>query len=196
MTTAKRPANPLALALLGLLLEQPLHPHAMAVELRERQLDQYFKLTTGSLYDTVRALVRDGWIEADGTEQIGARPARTVYRHTSQGRRYFAEWLDELIREPFQEFPRFLSAVSYLGALGPDRAADALRTRAAALRTRADSLDAAHRSACEERGVPRLFVIEAEYAGAMTRAELDWVERVATAIEDGTLKWPGQVPDA
>ena len=136
-------------ALLGLLLEQPLHPHAMAVELRERALDRYFKLTTGSLYDTVRGLVRDGWIEADGTEQVGARPARTVYRHTSQGRR-----------------------------------------------TRADALDAAHRAACEERGVPRLFVIEAAYARTMARAELDWVERVAAEIEDATLTWPGRVPDA
>ncbi|MEW1862557.1 PadR family transcriptional regulator [Streptomyces sp. NPDC088194] len=194
--TAKRPANPLALALLGLLLEQPMHPHAMAVELRARQLDQYFKLTTGSLYDTVRVLVRDGWIEADGTEQVGARPARTVYRHTPQGRGHFTEWLDELIREPVQEFPRFLSAVSYLGALGRERAADALRARATALRAQVETREAAHRAAREEHGAPRLFVIEAEYAQAIARAELAWVERVAAEIENGTLEWPEVAPDA
>lgn len=194
--TGKRPANPLALAVLGLLLEQPMHPHAMATALRERQLDQAFKVTTGSLYDTVRALARDGWIEATDTEQVGGRPARTVYRHTSEGKRQFTDWLDELIREPSQEYPRFLSAVSYLGALGRQRAAQALRERAAALEARIAAGEKAYREATERHGAPRLFVIEAEYARAMADAELRWVRQTAEEIERGTLEWPEVSPDA
>ncbi|GLX19817.1 MULTISPECIES: PadR family transcriptional regulator [Streptomyces] len=186
----KRPANALALAVLGLLLEQPMHPHAMAGALRERGMDRTFKLTTGSLYDTVRALTRDGWIEADGTEQVGNRPARTVYRHTAAGREGFTDWLDELIREPSPEYPRFLSAVGYLGALGRVRAAGALRERAAALRERIEQGAEDYRTAREEHGAPRLFVIEAEYAAAMARAELAWVEHTADEVERGTLAWP------
>ncbi|MBD0690686.1 PadR family transcriptional regulator [Streptomyces sp. CBMA123] len=187
----KRPANTLALAVLGLLLEQPMHPHALAGTLRERGMERAFKLTTGSLYDTVRALTRDGWIEADGTEQVGNRPARTVYRHTPAGRDGFTDWLDELIREPSPEYPRFLSAVGYLGALGPARAAEALRERAAALRERITRDAEAYRVAREEHDAPRLFVIEAEYAAAMAQSELAWVERTADEIEHGTLTWPG-----
>lgn len=186
----KRPANTLALAVLGLLLERPSHPHALARTLRERGMERAFKLTTGSLYDTVRALARDGWIEADGTEQVGNRPARTVYRHTRAGRDGFTDWLDELIREPAPEYPRFLAAVGYLGALGRVRAAEALRARAAALRERIAEGAEAYRAAREEQGAPRLFVIEAEYAAAMAHAELAWVERTADEIEDGTLTWP------
>ncbi len=186
----KRPANALALAVLGLLLERPNHPHALLATLRERGMERAFKLTTGSLYDTVRALARDGWIEEDGTERIGNRPARTVYRHTAAGRDGFTDWLDELIREPSPEYPRFLSAVGYLGALGRVRAAQALRERAAALRELIAEGAEAHRAALEEHGAPRLFVIEAEYAAAIARAELDWVERTADEIERGTLTWP------
>lgn len=186
----KRPANTLALAVLGLLLEQPMHPHAMASALRERGMERAFKLTTGSLYDTVRALTRDGWIEADGTEQVGNRPARTVYHHTPAGRDGFTDWLDELIREPSAEYPRFLSAVGYLGALGRVRAAEALRERAAALRERIARDAEGYRAAREEHHAPRLFVIEAEYAAAMAQAELAWVERVADEVEHGTLAWP------
>lgn len=40
-------------------------------------------------------------------------------------------------------------------------------------------------------GAPRLFVIEAEYALHMTRAELAWVETTAEEITAGTLAWPG-----
>ncbi|MFK8905623.1 hypothetical protein [Streptomyces sp. YS-3] len=38
--------------------------------------------------------------------------------------------------------------------------------------------------------MPRLFIIEAEYATATTRAELAWVERTAEEIEQGALTWP------
>ncbi|MFI1801925.1 PadR family transcriptional regulator [Streptomyces sp. NPDC020379] len=188
--TAKRPANPLALAVLGLLLEQPMHPHAIATALRERQMDLAFKLTTGSLYDTVRALARDGWIEATDTEQVGGRPTRTVYRHTREGQRCFTEWLDEIIREPSREYPKFLSAVSYLGVLGQQRAARALRERAAALKVRISEGEQAYRAAREKHKAPRLFVIEAEYAQAMLQAELQWVLCTAEEIEQGTLEWP------
>lgn len=186
----KRPANALALAVLGLLLERPMHPHAMLAAFRERGMERAFKLTTGSLYDTVRALARDGWIQTDGTEQVGNRPARTVYRHTPAGRDSFTDWLDELIREPSPEYPRFLSAVGYLGALGRVRAAQALRERAAALRELIAEGAEAYRVAREEHQAPRLFVIEAEYADAVAQCELAWVERTADEIERGTLPWP------
>ncbi len=194
--TAKRPANLLALAVLGLLLEQPMHPHAMATALRERQLEPAFKLTTGSLYDTVRALARDGWIEVADTEQVGGRPTRTVYRHTREGQQGFTDWLDEIIREPSREYPRFLSAVSYLGALGPKRAAQALRERAAALKDRISQGEQAYRAAREKHQAPRLFVIEAEYAQAMLQAEMRWALCTAEEIEQGTLEWPEVSADA
>ena len=39
-------------------------------------------------------------------------------------------------------------------------------------------------------GAPRLFVIEAEYALAMLRAEQDWVLALAEDITSGRLAWP------
>jgi hypothetical protein len=38
--------------------------------------------------------------------------------------------------------------------------------------------------------VPRLFVIEAEYALAMLRAERDWVLALIEDIGSGSLAWP------
>jgi len=81
----KRPANPLALAVMGLLLERPSHAHAIAATLRERGLDRAFKVTTGSLYDVVQVLQRAGWIVARETVRVGGRPERTVYAHTPAG---------------------------------------------------------------------------------------------------------------
>jgi DNA-binding PadR family transcriptional regulator len=180
--------NPLGMAVLGLLLESPLHPHAMAATLRERGMDRAFKVTTGSLYDVVRALMREGWIEARETVKVGARPERTIYQLTAAGQEEFTRWVDRLVREPQAEFPKFLSAVSYLGALGPAGAVEALRERAERLRASTEEVRREHLSALQQ--VPRLFVIEVEYVERMAEAELGWVEEIIGEIESGELGWP------
>lgn len=187
---AKRPANPLALAVLGLLLERPMHPHAIATTLRERELDRAFKLTTGSLYDVVRSLERIGWIATQETGRVGGRPERTVYAHTESGRQHFVAWLDELIRVPAKEYPKFLSAVSYLGALSRRAARDALTERAGHLETEADRARAAWRDVVDAGRAPRLFMLEVEYALRMIEAELAWVRQIITDIDSGALAWP------
>jgi DNA-binding PadR family transcriptional regulator len=105
-------SNTLALAILGLLQEQSMHPYEMAATLRERHKDSSFKINSGSLYDTVEVLVRHGWIEPVETGRDGRRPERTVYALTELGQAEFVAWIDELIRTPVAEYPKFIAAVS------------------------------------------------------------------------------------
>ncbi|MFE9426987.1 PadR family transcriptional regulator [Kitasatospora sp. NPDC006697] len=190
MANRKRPvSNLLGLAVLGLLLERPMHPYEMGATLRERNKDTSFKLRTGSLYDVVEALDQAGWITEQTTERDGRRPERTVYSLTELGQSEFVQWLDELVRAPVKEYPSFLAAVSYLGALGPERAARALEERAALLDTEVRGLTEAQAEAIAQQ-VPRLFVIEADYAAAMAHAERTWCTRTAQEIRKGTLAWP------
>jgi DNA-binding PadR family transcriptional regulator len=183
-------ANTLALAVLGLLQEQPMHPYQMAATLRERHKDGSFKINSGSLYDTVGALVRHGWIEPVETGRDGRRPERTVYATTDVGHAEFVSWIDELVRTPVAEYPRFLAAVAYLGALGPQRAADALAERARQLRTRIADTTAVLADTVGAGAVPRLFMIEVEYGLHAWEAELAWTLRTLAEIRDGTLRWP------
>jgi DNA-binding PadR family transcriptional regulator len=182
--------NPLALAVLGLLLERPMHPYEMGVVLRERRKDMSVRVNRGVLYDVVAALEREGWIAAQATVREGNRPPRTVYELTETGRAAFVERVDEQIRTPRREFPLFLTAVAYLGALGPDTAKAALRERA----ERLEALVAEDRRALDEAlasgRVPRLYVIEAEYALHMARGELAWVNALVEQIDTGELAWP------
>ncbi|MBY8850684.1 PadR family transcriptional regulator [Saccharothrix sp. MB29] len=157
-STKRAVSNPPGPAVLGLLAESPMHPHAMASALRERGMDRVFKVTTGSLYDVVRALERAEWIEVRETVRVGARPERTVYQHTGLGRAEFVRWVDELVRVPADEYPKFLSAVTYLGALDPDHAVSALRERPGGCARRWRRSVGAPRT-LEDAGVPRLFVV-------------------------------------
>jgi DNA-binding PadR family transcriptional regulator len=181
--------NPLVLAVLGLLLEAPKHPYQMHAELLARGKDQAAVVNRGSLYDVVEKLAETGWIAPQERERSGNRPERTTYVLTPAGHEELVTRLDHQIRTPKRDLPQFLGAISYLGALGPTGAADALTERAGHLRERITTdehrLGEAHGS-----GVPRLFVIEAEYALSQVRAELDWVTAITDEIRQGTLSWP------
>jgi DNA-binding PadR family transcriptional regulator len=183
-------ANTLALAVLGLLQERPMHPYEMASTLRERHKDSSFKVNSGSLYDTVEALAREAWIEPVETERDGRRPKRTVYAFTALGQREFLAWIDELIATPVPEYPKFIAAVSYLGALGPDRAGQALAQRAGHLQRRIEETAAALAATVGSGQVPRLFMIEVECALHAWQAELAWTRETIAEIVDGTLPWP------
>lgn len=177
-------ANPAVLAVLGALLERPMHPYQLAGVLAEGGIP----VNRGSLYDTVQAMARAGWLAAQPAEQDGSRPQRTPYALTASGQGELARRLDRQIRVPKPEFPEFLGAVSHVGVLGPDGAARALRERADRLAARI--ADVERRLAGALTRVPRLFVIEAEYAAAMDRAERAWVLSLAEQIENGELSWP------
>jgi DNA-binding PadR family transcriptional regulator len=183
-------SNTLALAVLGLLQEQSMHPYEMASTLQERHKDGSFKVNSGSLYDTVEALVRHGWIEPVATARDGRRPERTVYAPTELGQAEFVRWIDELIRTPVAEYPKFLAAVSYLGALGPHGAADALAERADHLGRRIEETGAVLADTVGAGRVPRLFMIEVEFALHAWEAELAWTRRTITEIRAGALSWP------
>jgi DNA-binding PadR family transcriptional regulator len=183
-------ANTLALAILGLLQEQPMHPYEMASTLRERHKDSSFKVNSGSLYDTVESMVRQGWIVPAETARDGRRPERTVYALTPSGQGEFVRWVDELIRTPVAEYPRFMAAVSYLGALGPERASDALAERAERLGRRIKEAAEVLADTVGSGRIPRLFMIEVECAVHAWEAELAWTRRTIAEIRDGSLAWP------
>jgi DNA-binding PadR family transcriptional regulator len=143
----------------------------------------------GSLYDTVDAMTRAGWVEPRPAERAGTRPQRTPYALTEAGRAELARRLDHQVRVPRREFPEFFGAVSHIGVLGKEAAAGALRDRAGQLAT----LIADDQRRLDEAlaaTAPRLFVIEADYALAMLRAERDWVLALADDITSGRLAWP------
>lgn len=179
-------ANPVVLAALGALLERPMHAYQLAGVLAGRGVPA----NRGSLYDTLEAMTRAGWVEPRPAQRDGARPQRTPYALTRAGQAELARRLDRQVREPRREFPEFLGAVSHLGVLGPERAAEALTERAGRLA----ALIAADQRGLDEAlagNVPRLFVIEAEYALALLKAERDWVLALARDVTSGRLAWPG-----
>jgi DNA-binding PadR family transcriptional regulator len=132
-------------------------------------------------------LARRELIEPVETRRDGRRPERTVYAITELGQRELTDWLSELVVTPAKEYPQFEAALSLLCGLAPDDALALLRQRVDALTMRLTQSQAA-RKAAHEYGLPRLFDLEGEYADALMRAELEFVEKLVTDLEGGTLE--------
>jgi len=183
---AKNRANPLALAVMVCLAEQPRHPYEVATTLRQRQKHESVRLNYGSLYGVVESLERRGLIEAQETRRSGRLPERTVYRLTESGRIEVHDWLTELLSTPVKEYPAFQAALSFLPALPPDDVVTLLTERAQQLE--ADLAQAtAIRELAQKAGLPRLFWVEGEFDAVLREAELGYVRQLIADISSGAL---------
>jgi DNA-binding PadR family transcriptional regulator len=182
----RKVGNLLALAILAVLTPgQPMHPYQMATVLRKTGKEHDMRIKWGSLYTVVQNLDKHGFIQATGSDRQGRRPERTSYAITPAGRAELRDWLRELVAVPEPEPSRLEAALSVLGVLSPDEATALLDQRLHAL----DEDIAARRAVLEQTGkqVARLFLIEAEYALAMRRAEAQWVRGLLAELAHGTV---------
>ena len=178
------PSNPLALAVLALLFERPMHPYEMGVILRQRHKEESIKLRYGSLYTVIDLLLRRGFILARETARDGKRPERTVYEITPAGRDELHAWMTDLIGEPAKEYLQFEAALCLLPVLPPDEALVLLRQRLVRLHAKIGEIEALH-SAPQMADFPPLFLIETEYRLALLKAERHFVADLVKRIEQG-----------
>ena len=199
MAKQPRPTNPLALAVLALLFERPMHPYEMAATLKQRHKAESIKIRYGSLYTVIQLLVKRGFIAAKETSREGRRPERTVFALTPSGYDELRAWMQDLLRDPVNEFPQFAAGLSLLPVLPPDEAIALLRHRALRLSAEATRIEA-HLAELTQQEVPvppeelppqlvgekfpPLFVVESEFALALVKTELAFVNELVRRITE------------
>lgn len=185
MAKRRKVSNLLGLAILAQLSAgRPMHPYEIATVLKQTGKKSDMNIKWGSLYTVVQNLDRHGFIEATTSNRDGRRPERTVYAITGAGRGELRDWMRELVAVVEPETNRFEAALSVLAVLPPDEAIALLETRLAAV----DAANAAHRTMLAElTELPRVFLIESEYALAIREAEATWIRSLLGEIAAGTL---------
>lgn len=180
--------SPLALSILELLDERPMHPYELAATMRDRHHDEFIRLNFGSLYHTVEVLERGGRIVPVEREKEGRRPERTIYRLTDSGRDLLVQVVGEILARPKREYPHFAAGLMFMHHLDAPTAAAQLRQRAEMLGAAIDKLT---RIMGELRadGVTRLSLMELEHKIAMLDAERAWVRKLENEITEGRLEW-------
>jgi DNA-binding PadR family transcriptional regulator len=178
----------LAVAVLSMLAEAPMHAYRMQQLIKERRKDDVVNVTQrNSVYQTIERLLRDGLVEVAGTDRDAGRPERTTYRVTETGRRHLADWMREMLSTPAAEFPEFPAALSFLPVLPAVEVAALLRERVARLEERASALDAELAWGAEH--LPRVFVVESEFVRRVLAAELDYLRSLVDDVEAGSVGW-------
>jgi DNA-binding PadR family transcriptional regulator len=183
MPDTKRPfSNPLALAVLVLLYERPMHPYEMATTLRERRKESSIKLNYGSLYTVIEQLLREKFIAVREILKEGKRPEKTVYELTPAGESELIDWMRELVSSPVKEYPMFEAAISLLPVLPPEEVIDLLEIRLGLLQKTIEEIDKEDRL-CRQMNLPRLFSLENEYYKSITLAEYRFSEDLLSDLK-------------
>ncbi len=178
--------SPLALGVLALLYERPMHPYEMATTLRERGKEKSIKLRYGSLYTVIGALQRDGLIAPRGKEREGGRPERTVFDLRPAGAAALIRSLSAMLARPAKEYPQFMAALSLMPILPPGTVLRLLRERLEHLSAQIEALRSEMAEA-EHGGLAALFLVEHDYELVMAEAECRYVGRLVDRIEGDDL---------
>ncbi len=154
---------------------QPVHGYLVRRELMSWQVDHWANLNPGSVYNALRSLARDGYLEETGTEAHGGRPARTSYRLTGDGEYEFKRLLHEALWTVSPHEPAALMAGwSFAWAL-----------------TRAEVIDALEHRLAQIDGIKRHSEFAIEEIRAIPEKPDTVVEhfRLTTARLDGEASW-------
>lgn len=179
----------LALAVLSMLTEEPMHAYRMQQLIKERRKDDVVNVSQrNSVYQTIQRLVREGLVAVAATERTEHRPERTTYHITDAGRSTLDDWLRTMLSTPAREYPEFPAALSFLPNLAPADVVDALAARVTRLEERLAALN--EEIAEVGRFLPRLFAIEAEYQRQVVDAELAYVRDLIDDLRAERIGWP------
>ncbi|MFD4197719.1 PadR family transcriptional regulator [Amycolatopsis thermoflava] len=181
--------TPMAMAVLELLHERPMHPYEMTQLMRDRHLDNRVAVKAGSLYHTVDRLLAAGHIKIVETQRAGRRPERTVYALTEQGRDAFVDRAKTMLGTIANEHPEFLSGLGAMDDLGREAALEQLQMRLLHLEAKAAAQEVITRRLVDE--VPAVHWVDWRYTTAQVRFELEWTRQLVDDITSGRLDWTG-----
>ncbi|WP_030174253.1 MULTISPECIES: helix-turn-helix transcriptional regulator [Actinomycetes] len=180
--------TPLAVLVLGLAAERPMHAYEMVQTLLERNEDRFAKTRPGSLYHTVDRLHTQDLLQINSVQRSGNRPERTVYAITETGTRALRHSLMAMLRTPAVEYPSFYLALAEAHSLGRHEVVGLLTERLGAMR---DELESVNRSVAEasEGGIPEMFLLDAGCRQAVMQAQIAWTENLRVRLENGDILW-------
>ncbi|HWD84962.1 MAG TPA: helix-turn-helix transcriptional regulator [Solirubrobacteraceae bacterium] len=172
---------------------QPVHGYFVRRELLSWHAEHWAHLNPGSVYNALRSLTREGYLEEAGTETEGGRPARTTYRLTSDGEAEFLALLRAALWniEPFEP-AMLLAAWSFSWLLRRAEVTEALEHRleqiAAAGRASAYAIEDLARDPEKPAHVAEhLRLVQARLEG-----EAGWVRGTLERLRSGDYWFDGE----
>ncbi|MBN3772482.1 PadR family transcriptional regulator [Burkholderia lata] len=184
-----RQPSPLAMVILGFVLEAPSHAYRMHELIRQRGKDNVVNVAQrNSVYQTLSQLKTAELIRVRETAQGEGRPERVVYEITPLGRKTFYAWLEAMLGEPRREFNEFPAALATIMALTPEVVRTQLQQRSETLKQQLSESVSTFRT-WQDKGLPRLVMLDDEYKQVLLNAEIQWLDGLISELESGAMTW-------
>lgn len=184
-----------AVLVLGLLHEQPMHPYQLHQTLVERGDARIVRVNAGAVYHGVERLERDGLVAVVGTDRSGKRPERTTYGITDAGRAAFAERLISLLGDEHPAYPLFTVGLAEANELPADVVVEQLTRRRDRKSAHLGRLEVSY-GALRDLGLPRRYLLDVEHDVAVLRSEIAWLDGTLDELRAGALDWGAAMPQS
>jgi DNA-binding PadR family transcriptional regulator len=174
---------------------QPVHGYFLRRELLSWHAEHWAHLNPGSVYNALRSLTREGYLEEAGTETEGGRPARTTYRLTPDGETECLALLRAALWdvEPFEP-AILLAGWSFCSMLRREEVIQALEHRLEQISARGRSSAFAINDLSRDPDKPRHVAEHLRLVQARLEGEADWTSAVLERLRAGEYWFDGE-PD-
>ncbi len=174
---------------------QPVHGYFVRRELLSWHAERWAHLNPGSIYNALRSLTRDGYLEEAGIEAEGGRPARTKYRLTPDGESEFLILLRDALWnvEPFEP-AALMAAWSFSWVLGRDEVVTAFEHRINQIAAAGQSTRFAVADLARDVDKPAHVAEHFRLVQARLEGEASWITATLERLRDGAYWFEGE-PD-
>jgi DNA-binding PadR family transcriptional regulator len=174
---------------------QPVHGYFVRRELLSWHADAWANLNPGSVYNGLRSLARDGFVDEVGTETQGGRPARTTYRLTGDGESEFLQLLRDALWKvsPFEPAD-LMAGWSFAWALQREEVIAALEHRLEQIEASARAVGYAIEDIPNTPTTPDTVAEHYRLAQARLDGEAAWARQLLERLRAGEYWFDGE-PD-
>lgn len=166
---------------------QPVHGYDVRRELVSWHAEEWANVAPGSIYNALKSLARDGLLQVEGTDQVGARPERTTYKITMRGEAEMMELLRETLWQVQLPVDPLVAALSLMSYLDRKELVSALEGRAAKIK--GDLAHAQHViDAIDDIDTPLHVRAMMGLLNARMGAELAWSEKFRAELAKGIYR--------
>jgi DNA-binding PadR family transcriptional regulator len=174
---------------------QPVHGYFVRRELMSWRAEEWAHINPGSIYNALRTLTRDDFLEEVGTEAHGGRPARTSYRLTADGETEFLQILRPMLWNLEPNAPtNLLAAWGFAYALSRDEVIAALEQRVEQIAAHGKAVEFAIEGIRRGSGPPELVAEHLRLFQARLEGEAKWSADLAARVRAGEYWFEGE-PD-
>lgn len=170
---------------------QPVHGYFVRRELLSWHADSWANLNPGSVYNGLRSLSRDGFVEEVGTEAHGGRPARTTYGLTGDGATEFLRLLRNSLWTVSLDPADLMAAWGFSAALKRDEVIAALESRIDQVEASARATDFAIAD-IPKSGTPDTVAEHYRLAQARLNGEAAWARQLLDRLRAGEYWFDGE----